>query len=394
MRLRFYYDVVCPYAYLASERVEAVAARTGAELEWCPVLLGGLYQHHGTDQVPAESWAEAKVGIGARDLAQQAAHHGLAFTLNPRHPQRTVAAMRLIVAAPWTVRASLSHDLFRAYHVDGQDLSDHDVLARIAGPHGVDMGAIEDASIKQTLRGLTAAAAKAGTFGVPVFEVGRRRWWGQDRLHLVEQALGGPGRAEPAAAPHKARRLTFFHDFSSPFSYLASTQIDRIAAATGARVRWRPILLGALFREIGTPDVPLFSMTEAKRSFVGQDLQDWAQWWGEPFRFPDTFPLRTVTALRIALQDPTTTRHLYRAAWVDGKDIGAADVLAQVLTNAGFDADGLLAGTQEQAIKQALKDNTTAAIDAGACGVPTFVLGKQLWWGQDRMNLVTAALQA
>jgi 2-hydroxychromene-2-carboxylate isomerase len=392
MRMRFTYDIVCPYAFLASERIEALAKRAGIPLEWCPVLLGGLYQHHGTDQIPADGWAQSKVMIGARDLHQQAKHHGTPFVLNQRHPQRTVAAMRLIVGAPEAVRAGLSHDLFRAYHVLDQDLNDMDLLAEIAGRHGLNLSALTDGSIKQTLRGRTAAAAKAGVFGVPTIQIGTKMWWGQDRLHLVEHALGGPAADTASTTTKKRRKLTFYHDFSSPFSYLASTQVDRIAEATGATVQWRPILLGALFREIGTPDVPMFAMAEAKRQYMSQDLDDWARWWGVDFRFPEQFPLRTVAALRVALQAPETARHIYGAAWTQDKDIGDAEVLTEVLDAAGFDGTALLEGTQQQAIKQALKDNTAAAIEAGACGAPTFTLGNELWWGQDRLGLVQAAL--
>ena len=96
MKFRFYYDVVCPYAYLASLRVEAMAERTRAQIEWCPILLGGLYRHHETADVPAESWAESKVAIGAADLIREASGHGAPFSPNALHPQRTVSAMRLL----------------------------------------------------------------------------------------------------------------------------------------------------------------------------------------------------------------------------------------------------------------------------------------------------------
>jgi 2-hydroxychromene-2-carboxylate isomerase len=395
MRLRFTYDIVCPFAYLASERLEALSARTGLQVQWCPVLLGGIYEHHGSDQVPAQGWAANKLAIGARDLEQQAASQGTPWSLNPLHPQRTVSAMRLITSATEAVRPALSRDLFRAYHVHGQDINDRAVLAEIAGRHGLDLSALDKDSIKQTLRGRTAAAAKSGVFGVPTFQLGTRLWWGQDRLHLLEHALGGAG-SKPLPSTGKKRRktLTFYHDFSSPFSYLATTQIGRMAEAAGVKLKLKPVLLGALFKAIGTPDVPLFAMSEAKREYMLQDLGDWAKWWGVDFRFPEQFPLRTVAALRVALQDPSTTPHIYRAAWVQGKNIGDDDVLIGVLDAAGFDGVALLAGTQEQAIKQALRDNTEAAITEGACGVPTFTMGKQLWWGQDRLSLVEAALRS
>jgi len=394
MQLSFSYDVVCPYAYLASQRVEALAKRTGAELVWCPVLLGGLYQHHDSDQVPALGWAPNKVIIGTRDLLQQAAHHATPFHPNPRHPQRSVQAMRLIVGAPAALRPALSHALFRAYHVDGADINDPDTLRTIAAQHGLDLSALDDPSIKQELRDRTSHAAEKGAFGVPTFEVDGQYWWGQDRMDMVERALGGEGASPQPAAEPSDKTLTFFHDFSSPFSYLASTQIDRIATMAGASVQWRPILLGALFKEIGTANVPLFTMSEAKQRYVGLDLERWAQWWGVPFKFPDAFPIRTVTALRVAIQEPAATAPLYRAVWAGGQDIGDLRVLSTVLTEAGLDAARLIEGTQNPDIKAVLKDNTSAAIAAGACGVPTFVLGDELWWGQDRMDLVEAALRA
>jgi 2-hydroxychromene-2-carboxylate isomerase len=395
MRLRFTYDIVCPFAYLASERLEALSARTGLQVQWCPVLLGGIYEHHGSDQVPAQGWAANKLAIGARDLEQQAASQGTPWSLNPLHPQRTVSAMRLITSATEATRPALSRDLFRAYHVHGQDINDRAVLAEIAGRHGLDLSALDKDSIKQTLRGRTAAAAKSGVFGVPTFQLGTRLWWGQDRIHLLEHALGGAGsRPLPSTGKKRRKTLTFYHDFSSPYSYLATTQIGRMAEAAGVKLKLKPVLLGALFKAIGTPDVPLFAMSETKREYMLQDLGDWAKWWGVDFHFPEQFPLRTVAALRVALQDPSTTPHIYRAAWVQGKNIGDDDVLIDVLDAAGFDGVALLAGTQEQAIKQALRDNTEAAITEGACGVPTFTMGKQLWWGQDRLSLVEAALRS
>ncbi|MDP6540580.1 MAG: DsbA family protein, partial [Planctomycetota bacterium] len=118
-----------------------------------------------------------------------------------------------------------------------------------------------------------AEAAGDGVFGVPAFVVDGELIWGQDRLHLLADRLGAERPTHSTATPvGRGGRVRFFHDFASPFSYLGATQVERIAQASGAVVDWSPILLGALFRDIGTADVPLFEMSEPKRRYQGKDL--------------------------------------------------------------------------------------------------------------------------
>lgn len=183
------------------------------------------------------------------------------------------------------------------------------------------------------------------------------------------------------------KEVVFYYDFSSPFAYLAATQIERIAGAAGATVRWRPILVGALFKQIGTPDVPIDEFPAAKRSYYLRDLMHWASHWGVPFRWPSRFPVRSVTALRLALaagdQIAAVSQALFRAYWADDRDISEPAVLA------GF---GELARAEDPAIKQALRANTDEALAAGVCGVPSFVVRGHLFWGQDRLDLVSRTL--
>ena len=289
MNLRFYYDIVCPYAYLASLRVEAMAHRTGATLEWCPVLLGGLYRTHGTQDVPAEGWAANKVQIGAADLLREAAANDAPFCLNPRHPQRSVTAMRLITAASGEARVALTKALYSAYWVHNKDINDPDILGPLAHAQGLSLDDAAKQDTKDALRANTAAAAERGAFGVPTFEVDGKIWWGQDRMHLVETALGGSPLFLAEPGPSNQETLSFFHDFSSPYSYLASTQIQALADARGVRVEFRPMLLGALFRAIGTANIPLFTFGQARMTYMMRDLVDWADWWGVPFNFAPHF---------------------------------------------------------------------------------------------------------
>lgn len=397
--LTFWFDVVCPYAWLASREVEAAAARHGTRVLWAPILLGGLYRSLGTPDQPATGWSAAKRVQDGRDLRRRAELAGVSLRFHPQHPRRSVEAMRLLTAAAPADRPALAHDLFEAYWVHGQDIADREVLARVAAAHDQDLAAIDLQPIKDRLRAATEEALDAGVFGVPTYGHGGRTWWGGDRLHLVEAALGGPDRA-PVLSPRTPQtprpRLRFFHDFASPFSYLAWGPVQELARAHGVTLTPVPILLGGLFRDIGTPDVPMFTFSDARQAWTRQDLRAWAGWWGAPFRFPQTFPLRTVGALRTALVAPGLTGPLYRAAWADNRDIGRPEVLAEIVAEAGLDPVAVAAACQEPALKQRLRDNTAAAGVDGVCGVPTFHVSAGdagCWfWGQDRLDQVDRAL--
>jgi len=392
MNLRFYFDVVCPYAYLASLRVESLAQRTGAQLEWCPVLLGGLYRNQGTADVPASRWAGPKVVIGAADLLNEAEANQAPFEHNPRHPQRSVTAMRLITAAQGAARVGLTKALYQAYWVDNCDINDPAFLEPLASRFGVPLEQANHPDTKAALRTNTAVASERGVFGVPTFELNGRLWWGQDRMHLVERALGGTPTYMPDIAPKPGQKIAFYHDFSSPYSYLGASQIQRLSHEWGVELEWRPMLLGALFNAIGTPNIPIFTFGEARRAYAFQDLQDWAGWWGVEFRFNTHFPMRTVTAGRVAIVDPSTTEAIYRAAWVDDVDLNDDAALTAALNRAGHDGAALIERTQDPAIKAVLRANTDAAAAAGACGAPTVAVGERLFWGQDRLNRVAESL--
>lgn len=405
MRLDFFFDVVCPYAWLASRRLPALEARLGLRATWRPVLLGGMYKSLDAPQVPANTWSDARRRQDLRDLHRQAERLGLPLAFPVGHPRRTVAAMRLCaLAAPEHV-PRLAARLYDLYWVHGADVADPELLHGVAREHGLDPDGIDHPTTKERLRATTAAAVEAGAFGVPSFVAERedgdsRLWFGGDRMPLMEAWLERRGRPPdpPAAAPCAGRKVRIFHDFSSPFSYLGATQVERVARQAGAEVEWVPILLGALFREIGTPDVPMFTYSAPKQRYLGRDLSDWAAWWGVPFRFPSTFPLRTVTALRVALIEPAATHALYRAAWADDLDIGQPAVVAAVLDAAGFPGNTLVARTADTEVKARLATNTAEAAQLDVPGVPTFQVVHRahepglLFWGQDRADMVADAL--
>lgn len=399
MSVRFVFDLVCPFAYLAFRELDRIRA-LGTEVELVPVLLGGLLRHVGAPEDPNTAMAPARAAVNRRDFAAWADFWGVPLAMPTGHPRRSVDAMRVLAAAPESEREAAAATLYAAYWERGEDISDRAVLQRLLP--GVDVAARIEAG-REPLRAATQAAFEAGAFGVPTFLGGPRLLWGQDRIGLLLADLGADVRpdawAEPAATG--ARRVTglrFVHDVSSPFSYLASTQIERIAQEAGLQVEWSPILLGALFRSIGTPDVPLHAMNETRAAYAQRDMQDWADAWGVPLRFPSHFPLRSVLPLRASLVEPAAVSAIYRAAWAEDRRIDTPETLGPVLEEAGLDAAAILARASDPEIKGALRENTERAQAEGICGVPTCVLtyedGSTLrLWGQDRLVMVRAALR-
>lgn len=412
MDLEFLFDIVCPYAWMAATQIDGLAARTGARLIWRPVLLGGMLKALGEEGgLPRSStWSPAREEMGRLDVERMARLRGLPYQRNPAHPVRTLEAMRLLQATDEPLRGRLALRLFEAIHVQGLDLSDRDILASLAAEQGQTLDPIDRPATKAALRASTEAALEEGVFGVPTFRAQGRFWWGADRMHLVEAALRGHrtrARApvdlqghgavpvSPAMAPPPAR-VEVFHDIASPYSYLGFTQIEGLARAHGAELVWRPMLLGALFRQIGTPNVPIAAMNASRARYLAQDLADHAAWWDVPFAFPSCFPVRTVLAMRVCLAEPRAAAPLYEALWVHDRDVSRPEVVAAVLAEHGL-SPTLLQAAETEAIKAQLQANTERAVQLGACGAPSFFVESRdrpgiLIWGQDRLDLLGACL--
>jgi 2-hydroxychromene-2-carboxylate isomerase len=191
--LEIAFDVVCPYAYLASTQLEALAARTGAEIQWEPILLGGVFRAIGQSDDPNATMSDAKRRHTDLDLHRWAQHFGVPLVRRPDHPRRSVRAMRAICATPRAERVRAIHALFAAYHARGEDISDPEVVQSALDAAGLDGAALvtraEAQEIKDDLRARTERAVARGVFGVPAMFVGGELYWGQDRLDWVEEAL-------------------------------------------------------------------------------------------------------------------------------------------------------------------------------------------------------------
>jgi 2-hydroxychromene-2-carboxylate isomerase len=335
---------------------------------------------------------DAKVSWIRADAARQAERLGVPLNWPAHHPQRTVHAMRLLVGLD-DVRP-LARELYRAYWVDGEDLTDRGVLRARAAMHGVDADRVlADPAVKQALFDNTAEAASRGAFGVPTFVLEDGTvFWGVDRLPQVREALGLPAEQHRAMPRGDApTEITFFHDFASPYSYLGVSQVG--SEIEGIAVRRVPILLGAMFKQLGGPNVPMLGYAPVRQAYAAREMAEVAARVGVPFKFPSRFPIRSVTALRVAIAEPAATTALYRAAWGEDRDISDDDVVAAVLDAAGFDGEALLVSSREPLVKAVLRSNTQTALDAGVFGVPSWRIGGNIYWGQDRLWMVQEAAQ-
>lgn len=191
--LEYHYDFSCPYAYLASTQVRALAARTGATLDYRPFLLGGVFRALSYAGMPLDEATPARIHMNELDMRRWAEHWGVPFVRPSGHPNRTVLALRAMLAGPAAALPAATHALFAAYWERGEDVSSPAVVQAALEGVGLDGAALvaraEDTAIKDELRRRTDEAIRRGIFGAPAFFVGDELYWGQDRLHLVEREL-------------------------------------------------------------------------------------------------------------------------------------------------------------------------------------------------------------
>jgi 2-hydroxychromene-2-carboxylate isomerase len=194
------------------------------------------------------------------------------------------------------------------------------------------------------------------------------------------------------------KTLEFFFDYASPYSYLASTQVESVVRRTGAELRWRPFLLGAVFKATGNVS-PISNMPKAR--YMLKDLLDWTRHYQLPdFTLPEDFPPRSIQADRLGLvadeqhKLPAFTHALYRAAFGEGKAVSRLEVLTRVLKQVGMDVEQALARAEHPEIKDLLRKNTDQAVERGSFGAPTFFIGDDMYIGNDRLPFVEQALRS
>ena len=198
------------------------------------------------------------------------------------------------------------------------------------------------------------------------------------------------------------KSVEFYYDLVSPYSYLSYGRVGRICEENGAELILRPMLLGAVHKAVGL-QAPI--EIRPKAGYQAQDIRRWAQYYGLPLEFPDPFPFRSLKTMRAAMflrerdELGAFTKEAFALYWEEGGAPGGlqeTDEDAPVSTVAvriGVDPEEVLRGTASPGVKQALKIATAEAVDRGVFGAPAFFVGDEMFWGNDRLHFVEAALR-
>jgi 2-hydroxychromene-2-carboxylate isomerase len=187
--------------------------------------------------------------------------------------------------------------------------------------------------------------------------------------------------------------LQFWFEFASTYSYLSVARIEDEAAGAGVSVRWEPFLLGPIFAEQGWEDSP-FNVYPAKGRYMWRDLERLCAKYGIPFAKPSRFPRNGLLAARVACLARATSEHwlpdfvqaVFRANFAEDREIGDAAEVRSILVSLGQPGARIVEQAQALDNKQRLREQTRRAVKIGIFGAPSFVVGEELFWGNDRLE--------
>jgi len=185
--------------------------------------------------------------------------------------------------------------------------------------------------------------------------------------------------------------IDFFYEFASSYSYITALRIAPVAKAAGVTVRWRPFLLGPIFKAQGWDTSP-FNLYPAKGRYMVRDCERQCGELGIAFRLPEPFPQNTLLAARVALVGLAEgwgedfSRAVYRAEFAEARNIGDPAVVAEIVQALGHDGKAALARAQSDEIKGKLRAQTEEAQRLGIFGAPNFIARGELFWGNDRLE--------
>ncbi|MBE19469.1 MAG: 2-hydroxychromene-2-carboxylate isomerase [Gammaproteobacteria bacterium] len=196
-------------------------------------------------------------------------------------------------------------------------------------------------------------------------------------------------------------KIEFFYDCSSPWTYLAFSEIENLVARQDLKLIWKPILVGGVFNS-SNPSVYASreNPVKAKQNYSTKDLQDWSKIRGLTINWPDVFPVNSVKAMRgafYAINKEMISEYSSRvffSYWTEGNDISQDEVLIEIISSLGFDSQDFFSFIELDQTKELLKSNTQELIDRGGFGSPTiFIDENNMFFGNDRLKLIEEILQ-
>jgi 2-hydroxychromene-2-carboxylate isomerase len=185
--------------------------------------------------------------------------------------------------------------------------------------------------------------------------------------------------------------IEFWFEFASTYSYPAAMRIEALAASRGISISWRAFLLGPIFQGQGWNDSP-FNVYPVKGQYMWRDMERTCGQLGIPLRRPTVFPRNGLLAARVACSFaeapwlPEFVQRVYRANFAEDLEISDPAIVERCLTALGQDAAAVIAAAQTPAAKEKLRAQTAEAMHRGLFGAPSFVVGRELFWGNDRLE--------
>lgn len=185
--------------------------------------------------------------------------------------------------------------------------------------------------------------------------------------------------------------VQIWFEFASSYSYLAVMRVEAAAREAGVSLHWRPFLLGPVFLSLGWNDSP-FNIYPPKGRYMWRDMARLAAKYDIPFRLPSQFPRNGLLAARVAMLGQNQpwiadfARAAMRANFGEDRDIGQREVIAEILEALDLPAAELIEAAQAPDNKLALRQQTEQAATLGIFGAPTFIVGGEMFWGNDRLE--------
>ena len=193
------------------------------------------------------------------------------------------------------------------------------------------------------------------------------------------------------------KTVEFYFDFGSPAAYLAYTQLPHVCADTGATLVYKPMLLGGVYQATGNASP---GAIPAKGRYTVRDYERHARKYGVPYVNNPHFPIITLFLMRavsgVQLREPERLQDLlaavFKAMWIDALDLNQPALTARTLQDAGFAPEAVQALAADPEVKAALKATTEEAVARGVFGAPTSFVGDEMFFGQDRMDMIREEL--